>query len=76
MKKYLIAISSFALPLVAIANGAHEEEPETIGQQLQEFLPFEHLGHGHWFAVVLSVVLWASLLYTVYSFIQKFRKPQ
>jgi len=76
MKKYLIAISSFASPLIALAHGANEEEPETVGQQLQEFLPFEHLGHGHWFAVVLSIVLWASLLYTVYSLIQKFRRSQ
>ncbi|MBI4094834.1 MAG: hypothetical protein HY435_01415 [Candidatus Liptonbacteria bacterium] len=74
MKKYLIAISSFALPLVAIANGAHEEGSETVGQQLQEFLPFEHIEHGHWFAVILSILLWASLAYTAYSLIQKFRK--
>ena len=60
MKKYLITISSFLLPLVALANGAHEEGPETVGQQ--------------WFAVVLCVVLWASLIYTVYTLIQKFSK--
>ncbi len=74
MKKYFITFSSFFLPFVALANGAHEEGPETVGQQLQEFLPFEHLEHGHWFAVVLSVVLWASLIYTAYVLTQKFRK--
>lgn len=75
MKKYLIAIGSFLLPLVALANGAHEEDPSII-HQLEEFLPFEHLEHDHWFAVVLSVLLWASLVYTAYSLVQKFRKPQ
>lgn len=80
MKKYLFAISSFFLPFVALAhdasNGSHEEGAETIGQQLKEFLPFEHLEHGHWFAVILSIILWAALIYAVYSLVQKFRKTQ
>ena len=75
MKKYFITASGFLLPLVALANGAHEEGPETVGQQLKEFLPFEHLEHGHWFAVILSIILWASLVYTAYSLINKFKKP-
>lgn len=75
MKKYLITISSFFLPLVALANGAREENL-SITHQLEEFLPFEHLEHGHWFAVVLSIILWASLIYTIYSLVQKFRKGQ
>ena len=75
MKKYLITISSFLLPLVALANGAHEEDPG-IAHQLEEFLPFEHFEHGHLFAVILSVILWASLIYTIYSLVQKFRKTQ
>lgn len=75
MKKYLLAISSFFLPLMALANGAHEEDP-SIAHQFEEFLPFEHLEHGHWFAVVLSVILWTSLIYTIYSLVQKFRKTQ
>lgn len=75
MKKYLIIISSFFLPLVAMANGAHEENP-SIGHQLQELLPFEHLEHGHWPAVILSIILWTSFIYAVYSLIQKFRKTQ
>lgn len=74
MKKYLITISSFLLPFVALANGTHEENP-SVSHQLQELLPFEHLEHGHWFAVVLSILLWASLVYTAYSLIQKFKKP-
>lgn len=73
MKKYLFAISSFFLPFVALA---HEEGVETTGQQLKEFLPFEHLEHGHWFAVILSIILWAALIYAVYSLVQKFRKTQ
>lgn len=72
--KIFIGIISFFLPFVALANGEQAEGPETVGQQLQEFFPFEHLEHGHWFAVVLSVVLWASLIYTAYALIQKFRK--
>lgn len=73
MKKYFITINSFLLPLMAMANGAHEEDP-SITHQLEEFLPLEHLEHGHWFAAVLSILLWASLIYIIYSFIQKFRK--
>ena len=74
MKKHLIAINSFFLPLVALANGAHEEDPG-IAHQFEEFLPFEHLEHGHWFAVILSILLWASLIYATYSLVNKFRKP-
>ncbi len=58
---------------------AHEElgapkESENLSQQFRKFLPFEHLAESHWFAVVLSILLWASLIYTAYALIQKFRK--
>lgn len=75
MKKYLITIGSFLLPLAAMAHGTHEEDP-SITHQLEELLPFEHLEHGHWFAVILSILLWASLVYAIYSLIQKIRKTQ
>lgn len=45
-------------------------------QQLQEFLPFEHFAEGHWFGSILSIIFWASFIYTIYSLVQKFRKPQ
>lgn len=75
MKKYFIAISGFLLPLVSMANGMHEEDM-TIGYQLGEMMPFEHFGEGHWFAAILSIIFWVSLVYTIYSLIQKFRKTQ
>lgn len=70
MKKYFIAAYGFIMPLVVSANGG---ENPSITHQIEEFLPFEHLEHGHWFAAALSIVLLVSLVYTVYSLIQKFR---
>ncbi len=71
MKNIGIGLSSLLLPFAALANGA--EDP-SISHQLQEFLPFEHLEHGHWFGVILSIVLWASLIYALYSIARKIRK--
>lgn len=36
--------------------------------QVNELLPFVHYAEGHWLATTLSVVLWLSLLYAIYSF--------
>lgn len=57
-----------------VTNNAQEESP-SIAQQVEELLPFEHLEQGHWFAIILSILLWASLVYAIYSLINKFRKP-
>jgi len=71
MVKYVLGVVSFFFPLVALANG--EEDPSVI-HQLEELLPFEHLEHGHWVSAVLSLILWVSLLYTVFAILKKFRK--
>ncbi|HLD80642.1 MAG TPA: hypothetical protein VJA40_01430 [archaeon] len=68
---FLLAIAGF----FANANGAHEEaEPVDLGHQLDEMLPFHHLSEGHSFAAVLSVVLWASLFYALYSLYNAWKK--
>lgn len=76
MKKYLIIISSFLLPFVALAHGMEVEEESGIGHQMEELSPFTHMGEGHYFAVAVSAILWVSLIYTIFSLTQKFRKPQ
>lgn len=75
MKKYFIALSSSLLPFIALANGSGEEDTSII-HQLEEVFPLEHLEHGHWVAVVVSVILWLSLVYTVVSLIRKLTSSQ
>lgn len=67
MKKYYILLAGALLPLVTFANGTEESG---FGHQMRELSPFEHLGEGHWYAFVLSTVLWLSLIYTVYSLVK------
>lgn len=74
MKKYLIGFIGYFLPLATFANGM--EENPSVAHQLEELLPFEHLEHGHWFAVILSVLLWISLVYTIYSLVKKTKKSK
>lgn len=76
MKKYLLTIMSLVLPVLTLANGDHTEGDTAISTQLQELLPFEHIEEGHWLAFALSVLLWISLIYTIYSLIQKISKPK
>ncbi len=76
MKNYLISSLSFLLPFIASAHGLDETvmEESGISHQLQELLPFVHMNEGHWFAVILSLILWASLAYTAYSLVKKLTK--
>ena len=64
----LLFLFAATMPL-SLANGMHEEEA-TVRAQLNELLPFEHLSEGHWFAFLLSTILWISLLYAIYSLVQ------
>ena len=71
LKKILFSFAIFlSTPVAVLANGSHEEEVG-IGAQLNELLPFEHFGEGHWVAFILSVILWAALIYTVYTLVVK-----
>lgn len=76
MKKYLITIISYILPVLALANGAPPEEDAAVFTQLQELLPFEHIEEGHWLAFTLSILLWLSFVYAIFSLIQRFRKSK
>lgn len=76
MKKHLLTIMSLFLPIFTLANGSHTEEDAAVSTQLQELLPFEHIEEGHWLAFTLSIILWLSLIYTIYSLIQKFNKTK
>ena len=68
MKKYYFLLAGALMPLVTFANGTGESG---FGHQMRELSPFEHMGEGHWYAFVLSTVLWLSLIYTVYSLVKK-----
>lgn len=77
MTKYLMVIGSYILPVLVLANGGdNHEEDISINHQIEELLPFEHFGEGHWFAFVLSIILWLSLIYAIFSLIQRFRGPK
>lgn len=69
-------ITSLILPVLTLANGNHEEGETAVSTQLQELLPFEHIEEGHWLAFILSIILWLSLIYTIYSLVQKFNKTK
>ncbi len=71
MKKYLIAISGFFLPLTALAHSAHHEENPSIAYQLGKFLSFGYLESGDWLMTILSIILWASLIYVAYLLVKK-----
>lgn len=76
MKKYLIAASNFLLPLAALAHGMETEveEESSFGHQMEGFMPFSQVGEEHYFAAVLSIILWASFVYAIYSLIKNFKK--
>ena len=74
MKKYIFAIATL-FPLGAIAHGMEVEEESGIGHQMEELWPLTHMGEGHYYALILSLILWASLVYTVYSLVMKMKKP-
>lgn len=74
MKKFILSVASFFLPAVALAHNIPIEEPsfaDKLTEQLREFSPLEHWEEGHWFAVALSIVLWMSLAYVIYSSVKK-----
>lgn len=73
MKKYIFQIVSIFFPLLVFAHGDMEMESGFLGQ-LKEFSPLEHFEEGHWFAGVLSLVLWSSFIFAAYSLIKKSRK--
>lgn len=75
MKKYFIVLSSFIFPFAVMAHGA-QEEGKTLMDQFKEFLPFEHLKEGHWFAVIFSIILWISFIIALYPLVAKIRKKQ
>jgi len=39
--------------------------------QLQMILPFSHFGEGHWFAGIMLVLMWLSLVYVGYDLFTK-----
>lgn len=69
MKKSLLFLAAL-LPSVSFAADM-PAEGYGIGAQLSELLPFVHYSEGHWFAAILSVVLWVSLIYALYSLWKK-----
>lgn len=72
IKRIIFSLATIlSMPVNVLANGDHEEETG-IGAQLNELLPFEHIGEGHWVAFILSTILWLALLYTIYSLVQKY----
>ena len=74
MKKYIFAIVTL-FPLAALAHGMEVEEESGIGHQMEELGPFAHMGEGHYYAAIVSAILWASLVYTVYSLVVRMKKP-
>lgn len=72
IKRIIFSLATIlSMPVNVLANGDHEEETG-IGAQLNELLPFEHIGEGHLVAFVLSTILWLALLYTIYSLVQRY----
>jgi|TARA_B100001971_G_C17828151_1_gene352401 hypothetical protein len=45
-----------------------------ISHQLQMILPFSHFAEKHWFAGIMLVFMWISLVYGVFSILKTFKK--
>ncbi len=75
-KLTVLSISLFLsmLPLT-LANGVHEEDM-SFGHQMEEMMPFMHMGEDHWLSALLSVVLWLAFFYTVYSIFKMLTKKK
>ena len=78
MKKTLGVFPVLIILLLSVAmahgeeiDGMDEMEEEGIGHQMAELLPFEHVEENHWFAFVMSILLWLSFIYTLYSLYKK-----
>ena len=79
--KLLILISLLSVVMLFPITFAHMDDMmdmanASIGAQLNELLPFEHLSEGHVFAFVLSTLLWLSLFYTIYSLFKTHKKKR
>ena len=70
MRKYIIAFGGSILPFLALANGEHGEEGSAFADQMNELLPMVHFGEAHYVAAIVSIILWLSLIYTVYSLVR------
>jgi hypothetical protein len=57
------------------SNSGHSMEGEMgFSHQMQMILPFSHLQEGHWFAGIMLILMWLSLVYVGYQLTQKFKK--
>lgn len=78
MKHFIIALGGLLLPFFASAQGMQSGmEDSGLGlNEFKEFLPFVHVTEGHWPLVIMSIILWASFIYTAYSIFKKLIKNQ
>lgn len=59
---------------VPMVHDEKREEGVGIAHQLEELLPFGHFRDNHLFAAILSILLWASLIYAATSLFKRFSK--
>lgn len=74
VKSFAISVIGFLAPVTVWAAESEMMQESGVVGQLKELLPFVHLQEGHWLAMIVSAILWASLVYTVYAIIQKVQK--
>ncbi|OGY25638.1 MAG: hypothetical protein A2Z24_00570 [Candidatus Woykebacteria bacterium RBG_16_44_10] len=65
----LALVMLIASPIAVFSSRAHPAD-QSIQSQLREFLPYEHLGHGHTLTAVISLVFWIALVYMLTSLIK------
>lgn len=72
-KKAVLPIVSIMGLQAAFAQDMGMGSKEGFIAQVNELQPFSHLAEGHIYAFILSLILWLSLVYAVYSIVKYFR---
>ena len=70
-KKIALIFGLLALISPLVFAEMETMEDSSVSDQFNELQPFSHLSEGHWFAFILSLLLWLSLIYTIYSLVQR-----
>jgi len=64
---WLLALIMLILsPIAVLSNRVHTDDQSAISQ-FREFLPYDHLSHGHVLTAILSLVFWIALIYMLFS---------
>lgn len=70
----VVLVMLLTSPVAVLANLERQSGNQNIFIQLNEFLPYEHLGHGHPLSAIFALAFWAALVLAILLLIKGYRK--